>query len=340
MSNSYVASHAILRCSCGSDFTILTVSNSRSVKLCGKPMANIGDNSVLNIHYYGICCAAGSSKVCMPITPNKWEGGKHDCLVQGEPALLKTSVLRCMCGGVITLLDDGQSPLSIEEKLGLFNRMKEIEEQDTSIPWYDNPWLDLAEFIPVLGSILGIVRSYAKGDVKGVMLGFGILAFEILTSGVGGIAAKTVKILVKTKSVTKAARFMGKVYSPLFKKPIKAFKEYWKLPLKEKLIFPAKAIWNKIIKFWNEAKEYCKLPLIEKLKKEAKAMPKAVKDSIDQGYKIYEKRKQDKEEEKKANEMELENMRTLNNAKSRKYKKVKTGAIGIIRIPPKECSAF
>lgn len=368
MSNSYVASHAILRCSCGSDLTILTVSNSRSVKLCGKPMANIGDNSVLNIHYYGICCAAGSSKACMPITPNKWEGGKHDCLVQGEPALLKTSVLRCMCGGIITLQDDGQSLLSIQDRLFLFKRMKETEELDVRIKWYDNPRLDWIGYVPLIGSIFDLVRAYKKGDVRGFCFALVFLALD-LGGGWGTVCKCLTKYAIKqvAKNLTKktgekvaeVALKQGIREAPkrALKKARQEFKKAKKRENKATIEFEKEKrnLANEVMEGlylprifkkgeWDAFKNYIKLPVSKKIKKEIKVVRKRALEVVSKlsqyAYHLYEDLEKsviEENEREKEKHLEYVNKAIIERADVRNIKKVKTGTNGITRVPLKDC---
>lgn len=125
MADSYVTSGATLRCSCGDKRSELTVSPNRTVFLTGlPPMANISDHvSLLNIHPFGRCHttkypATGSATAanhghltpmpCVPGTITPWKNGKDDYIARGCPALLKSSYCKCMWGGTITIIDDGQ----------------------------------------------------------------------------------------------------------------------------------------------------------------------------------------------------------------------------------------
>lgn len=47
---------------------------------------------------------------CLHNTPFPWMGGKMDYMVQGQPALLKSSKCQCLWGGTISLITDGQIP--------------------------------------------------------------------------------------------------------------------------------------------------------------------------------------------------------------------------------------
>lgn len=124
MSDSYVTSKAILKCSCGDRVAQLTVYPDRTVFLTGKPMANISDHiSMYNIAPFGKChtvcfpptgaaTAANHGRLtpmpCVPGTDTDWINGKDDYIIKGKPALLKSSFCRCKWGGIITVTNDGQ----------------------------------------------------------------------------------------------------------------------------------------------------------------------------------------------------------------------------------------
>lgn len=110
----------------GTSTARLTVLPSRTVFLTGQPMANISDHlTMVNLAPFGRCRSLGfpptaaataahhghlTPMPCMHNTPMPWMGGKMDCIVKGEPALLKSSKCQCMWGGTISLVTDGQMP--------------------------------------------------------------------------------------------------------------------------------------------------------------------------------------------------------------------------------------
>lgn len=125
MADSYVCSKAKIQCSCGDRISTLTVFPDRTIWLTGQPQANISDHiSMQNIAPFGRChttaypytaaaTAAAHGKLtpmpCVPATPFPWMGGKNDVLLKGQPALLKSSTLKCIYGGTITITFDGQN---------------------------------------------------------------------------------------------------------------------------------------------------------------------------------------------------------------------------------------
>ena len=124
MSDSYVCSGAIMRCTMGTSTANLTVLPVRIVNLTGPPMANISDHkSMVNLAPFGLCRSLGfpptasataaahghlTPMPCVHNTPTPWMGGKMDYLIKGQPALLKSCKCQCMWGGTISLVTDGQ----------------------------------------------------------------------------------------------------------------------------------------------------------------------------------------------------------------------------------------
>lgn len=125
MADSYVCSKAKIKCSYGDKISALTVFPDRTIWLTGEPQANISDHITMrNIPPFGKCHtraypATGSATAtnhgkltpmpCVPNTPFLWTGGKNDVILKGHPALLKSSKCKCVYGGTITILSDGQN---------------------------------------------------------------------------------------------------------------------------------------------------------------------------------------------------------------------------------------
>lgn len=124
MGDSYVCSTAMIRCMFGDAAVSLTVGPERTELLEGKPQANIMDHKAFyNIPTFGTChtlsfpatasATAANYGVltpmpCIPGTVTPWVNGKMDYMVQGSPALLRSSFCNCMWGGTITIVHDGQ----------------------------------------------------------------------------------------------------------------------------------------------------------------------------------------------------------------------------------------
>lgn len=119
----YVCTGAVLKCSCGTSNGSLNAT-PKSVSLCGKNQANIGDHiSMLNVRSFGRCRSlaypptAGATAAnygrltpmpCVPGTPGNWSVVDANSIISGKPALLHTAKLRCIYGGIITIINPGQ----------------------------------------------------------------------------------------------------------------------------------------------------------------------------------------------------------------------------------------
>ena len=97
----------------------LWVDSARRISIHGKRKANVEDyKTPVNILpiAFGWCSSPVNPKVIaahgnpVPCTPEleRWDNGKLDVLVEGEPALTSHSITTCHCGGWITFVDDGQ----------------------------------------------------------------------------------------------------------------------------------------------------------------------------------------------------------------------------------------
>lgn len=185
-------------CSFGDKIADLVVFPDRTVDLSGPPMANVSDHiSMSNIRCFGKCHTVaypptGSATsanhgvltpmACVPGTIFEWEEGKDDYIVKGKAALLNTSYCRCKWGGVIKIVNDGQHTETFDS--GYYERLladsfKEEDEPLVEKKEEENLWLDLAECIPVAGSILGMVREARKGNWWMVALNAGFLVLDV-----------------------------------------------------------------------------------------------------------------------------------------------------------------
>lgn len=224
MSTTYVCSTAKIKCSCGDRISTLTVFPDRTIYLTGKPQANIRDHvSLKNIAPFGKCNttsypptgSATSSNhghltpmPCVPNTPYCWMRGKNDVLLKGAPALLKTSTLKCIYGGTISITYDGQVEegeidLSIDE----FETPEELIEKQKLTPEQVLDGiqlaLDIAGFIPGVGAIADLTNaaiSACRGDWVGA--GMSIIA---AVPGIGDAAAGA-KMAHKGAKLARAAK--------------------------------------------------------------------------------------------------------------------------------------
>ncbi len=90
-----------------------------------KPAANIKDHvPFMNIMPFGMCNAKANPTViaatsaamgtptpgaCLPATPAPWSSGSASVKVDNQPALNKSSTLKCVYGGTISIVMEGQS---------------------------------------------------------------------------------------------------------------------------------------------------------------------------------------------------------------------------------------
>lgn len=190
MADSYVCSKAKIKCSCGDKISTLTVFPDRTIWLTGEPQANITDHiSMKHIAPFGKCHttaypATGSATAanhgrltpmpCVPNTPFPWMGGKNDVLLQGQPALLRSSSCKCIYGGTITFTFDGQTNGTGQDVE--MESLQSQEELDASAEVQLSPEeildglqmaLDAAGLFPGLGAIPDLLNaciSVCRGD--------------------------------------------------------------------------------------------------------------------------------------------------------------------------------
>lgn len=159
----------------------LTVLPSRTVYLCGQPMANISDHkSMVNLAPFGRCRSLGypatasataahhgvlTPMPCVHNTPMPWMPGKIDYFIKGKPALLKTCKCTCMWGGIISIIDDGQhgegTKWVAKSEKGSFDEELETTEGVNVDSVLDGIQLalDLAGFVPGFGAIPDLTNA-------------------------------------------------------------------------------------------------------------------------------------------------------------------------------------
>lgn len=119
---------ATLKCSFGAAPSQLVVLPQNRV-LTVTPDANIMDNKPLvNILPFGMCSSPANPAVasattaalgvltpmpCVPVTPAPWIAGSPTVLIANMPALNNTSTLMCTWGGVIQIVNPGESTVMI-----------------------------------------------------------------------------------------------------------------------------------------------------------------------------------------------------------------------------------
>lgn len=119
---------ATLKCSFGAAPSQLVVLPQNRV-LTATPDANIMDNKPLvNILPFGMCSAPSNPAVisataaalgvltpmpCVPVTPAPWVAGSPTVLIANMPALNNSSTLMCTWGGVIQIVNPGETTVMI-----------------------------------------------------------------------------------------------------------------------------------------------------------------------------------------------------------------------------------
>lgn len=113
---------ATLQCTFGAAPSTLIANSTPTVMVSSKPVATIMDNKpVANIPPFGMCnCPANPATVkpppvmfapapCMPVIPAPWVPGSPTVMMGKYPALNNSSKLMCAYGGVISVVNPGQT---------------------------------------------------------------------------------------------------------------------------------------------------------------------------------------------------------------------------------------
>ncbi len=119
---------AMMKCSFGTAPGALIVLPQNKV-MSATPVANIMDNKPMtNIPPFGTCnsmtnpqviaatAAAGGTLTpmnCSPVIPAPWAAGAPTVMVANMPALNNSSKLMCAWGGIIEILNPGQTNIQI-----------------------------------------------------------------------------------------------------------------------------------------------------------------------------------------------------------------------------------
>lgn len=112
MEVSYVSSGAVLSCSLGTITSVLEIQNYHRSKMYSKNQATVEDcKGGLNIKPFQMCKRTLPNGLipCTPKTCMKWLNGKKDFRIDGEQALLTTSIIPCLYGGIITIEDNSEN---------------------------------------------------------------------------------------------------------------------------------------------------------------------------------------------------------------------------------------
>lgn len=118
---------AMMQCSFGAAPSSLVVLPANKV-MSTTPAANIMDNKpVVNIPPFGACSSASNPVVaaataaalgaltpmpCVPLTSAPWAPGSTKAMIASMPALEQNSKLMCSWGGVIQIVNPGQTKVN------------------------------------------------------------------------------------------------------------------------------------------------------------------------------------------------------------------------------------
>ena len=120
---------ATLKCSFGMAPSSLVVLPVNRVMTSNQPAANIMDNKpMVNIMPFGMCSSMANPTVaaataaalgaltpmpCVPVIPAPWAPGAPTVLIANQPALDNNCKLMCAYGGVIQIVNPGQTTVMI-----------------------------------------------------------------------------------------------------------------------------------------------------------------------------------------------------------------------------------
>jgi hypothetical protein len=120
-----VVNTAQLMCSFGAAPSTLMVLPINRVMSGNQPAANIMDHKpMVNVMPFGMCMTPSNPAVaaataaamgvltpmpCVPVTMTPWVPGSPTVMIANMPALNNTCTLNCAYGGVITIVNPGQT---------------------------------------------------------------------------------------------------------------------------------------------------------------------------------------------------------------------------------------
>lgn len=123
-----VCGGAVLVCPFGAAPSMLVVTPAKQV-VTAMPIAAIDDNKpMVNILPFGMCSSMANPQVaaataaalgvltpmpCIPVIPAPWAPGSPTVLIGGVPALNQTSKAMCSWGGVIQIVNPGNTSIQV-----------------------------------------------------------------------------------------------------------------------------------------------------------------------------------------------------------------------------------
>ncbi|MCX2449968.1 polymorphic toxin-type HINT domain-containing protein [Pedobacter sp. PLR] len=177
----YIVDKAVCHCDKGASPNFFKGLANQNVKINGCMACTKADKiAIANIPSFGVCSVTNST--CAP-APVDWTD-TYKVKIKGKETLLFKSTLPCGIGGKIEFMTSGQIPVSEADLAQMTDEHSEEQEEEG---W---GWWDTAELIPVVGSLIGIVRSAAKGNWWMAAANVGFLAMDV--AGVVSFGATTV----------------------------------------------------------------------------------------------------------------------------------------------------
>ena len=195
----YIVKDALMMCDKGALPAPFTPTSNTQVKINSCLVTTKADKAPMtNIPSFGACSVKNGSP-CTP-APIDWMD-TYKVKVKGQETILFKSKMPCGTGGKIEFIISGQVPIPPEE----YDKLMEEHGEDDDSGW---GWLDVAELIPVVGSVIGIVREAQKGNWWMVGLNAAFLVADVLTLDVASAVTAPAKAAVKG-----AAKFAAKKVS-------------------------------------------------------------------------------------------------------------------------------
>ncbi len=180
----YVVKDALMLCNKGSAPAPFTPTHNTHIKINSCLVSTAADKiPMTNVPTFG-ACSAKAGNPCTP-TPIEWRD-TYKVKVKRRETILFKSKLPCAAAGTIEFITSGQVKLPPEE----YDKLMEEYGEDNS-GW---GFWDYVELVPVVGSVVGIVRESAKGNWGMAALNVGFLVMDIagLVSFGASTAASTV----------------------------------------------------------------------------------------------------------------------------------------------------
>jgi hypothetical protein len=209
----YIVKDALMMCDKGAAPGFFRPLHNMTTKINGCLVTTKMDKlPIVNIPSFGICSL--TQKPCIPV-PTEWQK-TYKAKVKGAETLLFRSCMQCSIGGKIEFVTSGQIPLPPDA----LEDIQKMQEEGAKEEEEGFGWLDAVEMVPVVGSIVGMVREAKKGNWGMAILNLGFLVADVAgvisfgattAASTAGKAAVKTGVKVAAKSASKqAAKQVGK----------------------------------------------------------------------------------------------------------------------------------